>query len=1352
MTDRSKQPKEPPAGPPPRDDLDRLLQSWHGIHAQRAAAGRDELIERIARERHSVKATRAAKRWAAPISAFRRFDVSPFLRRFVMNRYSPVAASLLLLVGIIALLMPSPKGQVYAQQEVMVPQGGRLDALDEEGNILGPCPLKRTDVNVQVSGFFSRVTLTQSYHNPYEKKIEAVYTFPMSHRAAVDRMTMTIGDRVVVGEVKERQLARQIYEAARAQGYVASLLEQERPNIFTQSVANIEPQAEVVVEISYVEILQIKDGAYSFDFPMVVGPRYIPGAPTTSPSIVPAELVIRHGLILLGPAKLTVGAAGEVDKLGTLQTGKLHALLGAAQPIKYPSDAWWGRGDQTGGAGQPGLWYRFEAAYADGSKEFGELYTDGTAQLNGRWFFIDRKTINEMGTGFAQYTNQVPDASRITPEPVKPPTRAGHDITITVTIDTGGPGLLDIKSDLHQIERTDEVMRDDGLVRKITLALAKKTAIPNRDFVLSWRQTAEAIQEATFIHTSEQHGDYSGGFFTLILQPPDRVQDADVGPRELIFVMDTSGSMSGFPIEKSKEVMTRAIDAMRPADAFNIITFAGRTAILWGTPRPATAENRAEAKAFVESRQGGGGTEMMKAIEAALVQTVGEGPQPLSPWDVANLSADGRTVTMLLSCGDIDVANLDAAADEAPAATVRLPNDDSLVVPGLEPHVHIRAAHMLVTGRWTTQDGRRVLIVDEARHVDEPAQAKPMRIVLFLTDGKVGNDMGIINAVKENAHTTRVFSFGIGNSVNRYLLEGMAQAGRGEVEFVLLEADADDAVDRFTKRIETPVLTDIELQFSDGLQVTDLLPSPDAVPDLFDVKPLVILGRYTTPGKGTLTIRGRTGAGPYTRTIDLELPQTQAEHDVIATVWARAKIEAIMNQDLRAAQQNAFPADLQQQIIALGEQFQIMTQYTSFVAVEKSRMTIGGKPVLVAVPIEMPAGVSYEGIFGGVADHEAEEAIFLGVQLQTRGTEVIVINGSRTSADAAFFEQAAKHASRFPEFTPPQLASTPSGPGGRAKVPGPRTPPGPPVGVMLKEADASQLASPLNQLMSESGAGAAATGLSRGRGFGGGSGASRKAGESGTITFPGQRAPTSADDAQASVVNGKISIVQIPHVFLNELDKAGEAPGVPLLGDIPILGELFKDVSRPVSVVAGRPIFAEHLAMGVADLVKNGEIDDAKTIAELLAESRPDYAIGVKMRDALADESLDEAQRDATIAKLGQEARKQLEAVLTKARRVARVRRVLDERLYEMVVQLRADEDRPADSAARKESRRLTVLVTSVDDETKQALTDAGLTIEATATSLPMVVGTAMVRDLETLALLDIVRRIEPTRMDSSTD
>src|SRR6185369_9480503 len=121
----------------------------------------------------------------------------------------------------------------------------------------------------------------QQYHNANPDKIEAVYTFPLSDRGGIDRMTMTIGDRVIVGEVKERQAARRIYEQAKAAGRVASLLEQERPNIFTQSIANIEPGASIAIEISYVEVLEQKDGQYSVMFPTTIAPRYVPGYPLT---------------------------------------------------------------------------------------------------------------------------------------------------------------------------------------------------------------------------------------------------------------------------------------------------------------------------------------------------------------------------------------------------------------------------------------------------------------------------------------------------------------------------------------------------------------------------------------------------------------------------------------------------------------------------------------------------------------------------------------------------------------------------------------------------------------------------------------------------------------------------------------------------------------------------------------------------------------------------------------------------------------------------------------------------------------------------------------------------------------
>ncbi len=989
MTTTPNNPKTPDdIGPPPRDELDAMLRTWHDANAQRAAAGRDRLVRTLAEQAQEKEqvlrfadhpTVREPKRAAHTTT---RPSPFVFLRSVAVNPYSRLAASVMILAALITLLIPTPGNRAMAQDNIiMVPEGGRLEALDDQGNLIGPCPLKDTVVNVEVSGFFSRVNIKQTYQNPYKKKIEAVYTFPMSHRAAVDRMTMTVGDRVVVGEVKEREKARQIYEVARAQGYVTSLLEQERPNIFTQSIANIEPEAQVIVEISYVEVLEPKDGQYTFDFPMVVGPRYIPGASMTSPAIVPAELAVRHGVTLLGPAKLTVGAAGEVTDLGSLQTGKLNALLTSAQPIKYPGDTWWGKGDPTGGAGQISVWYRFEAEYSDESKEFGELYTDGTGRINGRWFYTDPATITEMGTGFSQNTNQVPDASRITPEPVKPGQRAGHNIFVTVTIDTGGPGIVDLKSTLHELTG-DDFLDDDEAPSKVTVALADAKEIPNRDFVLSWRTSAETIAEAKLTHAGE-----NGGFFTLILQPPDRVEVADIPSRELIFVMDISGSMRGYPIEKSKEVIAKAIDAMRPRDTFNVITFANGTGILWSEPKPATADNRTAAQAFINSQRGGGGTEMMNAINAALVQGPIDEPQPLTAGQLADLPADGRDVEITVAYPNIHVSG------ESDVYMVPVRDDLKLRLQmrtNLPTVFQPEGVTVGMTGTWSTINGNRVLIVNRAWLVGmQKAPTKPMRIVLFLTDGYVGNDMAIIGAIKKNAHTTRVFSFGIGNSVNRYLLQGMANAGRGEAEFVLLESDSDAAVQRFTKRVETPVLTDITLAFSDGLEVTDVIPPLDAVPDLFDVQPLVIHGRYSKAGKGTLTIAGNTGAGPYERTIDLEFAEDEPEHDVIATLWARAKVEQIMSQDLAAAQQNNFPADMKQQVIALGEEFQIMTQYTSFVAVEKSRLTIDGQPVLVAVPIEMPSGVSYEGIFGGMIEEAVGQEIFLGAKLSSLGRDTL---------------------------------------------------------------------------------------------------------------------------------------------------------------------------------------------------------------------------------------------------------------------------------------------------------------------------------------------------------------------------
>ena len=1000
-----------PVGPPPRDELDGLLRDWHAENAARAAAGRDHLLAALradqrthqsadqradqSRDREGAAGRRPARttiddnpnaaaicETASQLDASRRHlagrrhifsqRIRPTLRRLVMNRYAPPAAAAIFLAVLAGLLAPTRMVQTARADWTLVPNGGRLDARDAAGRLIGACPLKHTDVDVAISGRFARVTLYQQYVNPYDEKIEAVYTFPLSHRGAVDRMTMTIGDRVVIGEVHEKEAARAIYREAKRVGHVASLLEQERPNIFTQSVANIEPGAEVIIEISYVEVLEDKDGLFSFEFPMVVAPRYIPGVPQWR-AYFPAELSGRRGVIELAPSELALTQPGDTSEMGELDAASLRGLLNNAEAIDPPAAAYWSRMDAGGG---PTVWYEFEAEYPDGSIDRGTLLTDGTGELDGRWFFADPFNVSPDGTGYAGDTDQVPDASRITPAPVRPEVRAGHNISIDVNIDTGGPGILDLHTPLHDVWATDRAFRGDGLASAVGITLQSADEIPNRDFVLTWRQTADTITEQVFAYTGEQ-----GGFFTLILNPPQRVENSDIVPRELIFVLDTSGSMGGEPIAKAKQTMALAIDGLRPDDTFNLITFAGDTHVLWDAPRPADAANLAEAQAFLDSRQGSGGTEMMKAIHVALVQPArAEAPRDLTLRQLAALPADGREVSVYHIFRG---APLDEVT-RAPAE-LELPVGGDRTIPATIQGWSIRTGQIdpdfglpvRMTGRWVTYDGQSLFEIDLAEWTDRP-ETSPVRIVCFMTDGQVGNDMAILEAVKNNAATTRVFAFGIGQSTNRYLLDNMAKFGRGEVEYVLLDDSADEKVQRFAQRIQSPVLTDITLEFSEGLEIIEQVPAE--IRDLHDVSPIIIHGRYETAGVGTLTVRGMSGAGPWERTIDIELPEFGDEaHDMLPVIWARARVEEIMNENLTAAQNGTFPPDRKAAVIALGERFQIMTQFTSFVAVERLRVTVGGQPRLIPVPVETPEGQTFQGGFGGEVMDLARN-IYLGTQ------------------------------------------------------------------------------------------------------------------------------------------------------------------------------------------------------------------------------------------------------------------------------------------------------------------------------------------------------------------------------------
>lgn len=613
---------------------------------------------------------------------------------------------------------------------------GSLQVVDSSGKPKAACPLKHTDVKATISGFLSRVVVTQEFENPFTEKIEAVYTFPLPQNAAVDDMTMTVGDRTVRGKILRREEAQAVYEAAKTNGQRASLLDQERPNIFTQSVANILPGEQIKITISYVETLKYEDGAYEFVFPMVVGPRYVPGAETSA-----------------------------------------------------------------------------------------------------------------QGKDSSPDTDQVPDASRIKPPPAPAGVRAGHDISLDITLDAGVPlDALDSKTQEVDIERPDD--------RRAHIRLRNGNEIPNKDFILRYDVAGKKIEDALLTHASGK-----GGFFTFILQPPERVTAADVMPKELVFVLDTSGSMRGFPIEKAKETMKLALDNLYPTDTFNLITFSGDQHILFPTPVPATKENLSRAQKFLESREGSGGTEMMKAVKAAL----------------------------------------------------------------------------------------------------DPSDAQDhLRIVCFMTDGYVGNDMEIVGEIQKHPNA-RVFAFGIGGSVNRFLLDNMAKYGRGEVEYVSLTEDGSAAARRFHERVRNPLLTDISIDWN-GLAVADVYPKQ--LPDLFSAKPVVLTGRYTAGGRGTIRLKGKMSGHDFVREIPVEFSDSQTQHDVLATLWARTRVDDLMSQDFNGAQQANMKPQLRETITQIGLEYRLLTQFTSFVAVEEMVVTEGGQPRRIDVPIEVPEGVSRQGVFG----------------------------------------------------------------------------------------------------------------------------------------------------------------------------------------------------------------------------------------------------------------------------------------------------------------------------------------------------------------------------------------------------
>ncbi len=359
-------------------------------------------------------------------------------------------------------------------------------------------PTLHTDVRFTVTGMLVRAHVKQRFQNPDGDWKEGVYVFPLPEDAAVDHMRMYIGERIIEGQIKEKQKARKEYQQAKQSGKKASLVEQERPNVFTTSVANIAPHETIVVEIEYQQVARYDAGRFNLRFPLVVAPRYIPGN--------------------------------------------------------------------------------------------SNIRVEGFA-----------------GTGWATNTDQVPDATRISPPVRKPEQGSINPVNIEIDLNAGFK-LDHIDSPYHDIAISNQE-------NNYRIHLKEGDVPADRDFVLSWQPATGKMPQAAFFKENKNGDDYA----LLMVLPPQQAQ-SQVLNREVVFVIDTSGSMGGTSIMQAKAALELALNSLKTGDRFNIIQFDSHTSQLYPASQAVLPSTLQQARRYIGTLEAQGGTEMAPALHAALMQ------------------------------------------------------------------------------------------------------------------------------------------------------------------------------------------------------------------------------------------------------------------------------------------------------------------------------------------------------------------------------------------------------------------------------------------------------------------------------------------------------------------------------------------------------------------------------------------------------------------------------------------------------------------------------------------------------------------------------------------------------------
>lgn len=388
----------------------------------------------------------------------------------------------------------------------------------------------------------------------------------------------------------------------------------------------------------------------------------------------------------------------------------------------------------------------------------------------------------------------------------------------------------------------------------------------NRDVVVRYRLGGESVTNGVLLHTAG-----AGGHFLITIEPPARPETGVLPPRDYIFVVDTSGSMNGFPLDTAKSLMRGLLGDLRVEDRFNIIAFAGGNAVFSPDPRPAEEETIGRAMRWLDRREGGGGTELRAAL------------------------------------------------------------DKALAMPG--------------------EEGRA-------------------RVIVTVTDGLISGEAEVFELVRAQLGRANFFAFGIGSSVNRHLIEGLARAGKGEPAVVLHPGEAAATSARFRRQIERPVLTDIRIEW-EGFAVEAV--EPVDVPDLFAERPLRITGKFAGDPKGKLHVRGRRGGEKLHAVIDIaEAAASGTNHPAVPILWARERVGSL----LPNGEEKVDPRT-REEVLSIGLEYALLTPFTSFVAVDHQSVPTGTEARAVVQPLPLPHLVSVSAIGGGSVPEPGVAALLL---------------------------------------------------------------------------------------------------------------------------------------------------------------------------------------------------------------------------------------------------------------------------------------------------------------------------------------------------------------------------------------